>query len=111
MDEYLTGLEGIQIMVKARAKLVERLPSGEFSEQGIAKALNVSVRSLQRKLKEEGTTFKTLVDETRRDLALQYIKDSTASINEMAYLLGYSEHANFSRAFKRWTGVTPSAAR
>ncbi len=111
VDEYLTSLEGTQIMVKARGKLVERLPSGEFSEQGIAKALNVSVRSLQRKLKEEGTTFKTLVDETRRDLALQYIKDSTVSINEMAYLLGYSEHANFSRAFKRWTGVAPSAAR
>lgn len=69
------------------------------------------VRGLQRRRKQEGTTFKTLVDDTRRDLALQYVKDSTVSINEMAYLLGYSEHANFSRAFKRWTGVAPSAAR
>ncbi len=111
VDEYLAGLEGAQITVKARAKLVERLPSGEFSEKGIADALNVSVRGLQRKLKDEGTTFKQLVDNTRRDLALQYVKDSTVSINEMAYLLGYSEHANFSRAFKRWTGVAPSAAR
>ncbi len=111
VDEFLAGLEGAQIMVKARAKLVERLPSGEFSEQDIAQALHISVRGLQRKLKKEGTTFRRLVDDTRHDLALQYIKDSTVSINEMAYLLGYSEHANFSRAFKRWTGIAPSAAR
>jgi AraC-like DNA-binding protein len=66
---------------------------------------------MQRRLADEGTTFKQLLDNTRRELALQYIRDQTVSINEMTYLLGYSELANFSRAFKRWTGQSPRAMR
>ena len=65
------------------------------------------MRSLQRRLGDEHTTFKQLLDDTRRELALQYIRDPSVTITEMTYLLGYSEPANFSRAFKRWTGVTP----
>ncbi len=111
IDAYLGQLDRDNVAATAKARLIEQLPSGSVSEQDIAKSLNVSVRSLQRKLGDEGTTFKQLLDDTRRELALQYIKDPTVTINEMTYLLGYSEPANFSRAFKRWTGRSPRAVR
>jgi AraC-like DNA-binding protein len=66
---------------------------------------------LQRKLAEEGLAFEDLVDEMRRDLALRYLADPKIAVAEVAYLLGYSEPSPFNRAFKRWTGVTPSEAR
>jgi AraC-like DNA-binding protein len=91
--------------------LIEKLPAGTPSEGDIARALNLSVRSLQRRLGDEHTTFKQLLDDTRRELALQYIRDPSVTITEMTYLLGYAEPANFSRAFKRWTGSSPSAVR
>ncbi len=111
IDRYLAQLERDNIAASTKALLVKQLPSGSATEGGIAKALNLSVRTMQRRLTDEGTTFKQLLDNTRRELALQYIRDQTVSINEMTYLLGYSELANFSRAFKRWTGQSPRAMR
>lgn len=111
IDEYLHQLDRDNVSAGVRIKLIERLPSGSVSKEEIASALNTSVRSLQRHLHEEGTSFKQALDDTRRELALQYIKDPRVSINEITYLLGYSEPANFSRAFKRWTGNSPTAQR
>jgi AraC-like DNA-binding protein len=71
----------------------------------------MSLRSLQRKLLEEGTSYARLLEETRRDMAKNYIENSILSINEIAYLLGFSEPANFTRAFRRWYDVTPSSYR
>jgi AraC-like DNA-binding protein len=68
------------------------------------------LRSLQRKLHERGVTFRKLLDETRRQLADQYLKDSMLTVSEIAYLLGFSEVSSFSRAFRRWTGHAPRAA-
>jgi AraC-like DNA-binding protein len=73
--------------------------------------LHVSERSLQRRLDAEGTSFAQLVDEVRRDLALRYVADARIALGEVAYLLGFAEPSPFYRAFKRWTGMTPSAAR
>jgi AraC-like DNA-binding protein len=111
IDTYLSHLDRSHVAARTRAKLIEKLPAGTPSEGGIARALNLSVRSLQRRLSDEHTTFKQLLDDTRRELALQYIRDPSVTITEMTYLLGYSEPANFSRAFKRWTGSSPSAVR
>lgn len=111
IDRYLAQLERDNIAASTKALLVKQLPSGSVTEGGVATALNLSVRTMQRRLADEGTTFKQLLDNTRRELALQYIRDQTVSINEMTYLLGYSELANFSRAFKRWTGQSPRAMR
>jgi AraC-like DNA-binding protein len=97
--------------MQVKTKLIQELPSGNISEEIIAEDLYMSQRSLQRRLREEGTTYKELLNETRRDLAAQYIKASSVSINEITYLLGFSEPSNFSRAFKRWTGVSPSEYR
>jgi AraC-like DNA-binding protein len=66
---------------------------------------------LQRKLQEENTSFKQLLDETRRELADQYIRNPMVSIGEITYLLGFSEPSNFSRAFKRWNGTPPAEYR
>jgi len=82
----------------------EKYPSIEQT----ADALNVSVRTLQRKLKNENVSFQLLVDKTQKDLAINYVSDKHYSISEIAYILGYSEPTAFSRAFKRWTGKNPS---
>lgn len=111
IDEYLSHLDGTSVGIRTKAKITELLPSGSVSEEKIAAILNLSVRSMQRKLKEEGSSFKELLNQTRQELAEQYIENSRLSINEITYLLGFSDPANFSRAFKRWHGVSPSQYR
>jgi AraC-like DNA-binding protein len=96
---------------RVRVLLVERLPSGEPSQREIARAVASSTRALQRRLAAEGTTYTQLVDETRRELALAYMSDTRYSLGEIAYLLGFSGGNNFARAFRRWTGKTPSEYR
>jgi AraC-like DNA-binding protein len=71
----------------------------------------VSVRSLQRKLADKGTSFARLLEDTRRELSRQYVANSRLSVAEITYLLGFSDPANFTRAFRRWTGQSPSTFR
>lgn len=111
IERYLAQLDRDNIAARIKAQLLVELPSGTVTEEDVAKSLHLSVRTMQRRLHEEGTSYKQLLDDTRREIALQYIRDRTVSINEMTYLLGYSEPANFSRAFKRWTGQSPRAMR
>lgn len=92
-------------------KIVERLPDGPPNQQQIAEALHVSNRTLQRKLKEEGTSFMDLLQDTRLELARKYLRHPNRSVVETAYLLGFSEPSTFSRAFKRWTGMAPAEFR
>jgi len=105
--DYLARLDRSHVAPQLKAKLVDALPSGAPDVEHLASALNMSLRSLQRKLQEEGTSFNTLLDETRRELATCYIDDRQLSISEISYLLGFSEPANFTRAFRRWTGTAP----
>jgi len=111
IDEYLSHLDGASVGIRVKASITELLPSGSVTEERIASLLNLSVRSMQRRLKEEETSFKALLNLTRQELAEQYIDNSRLSINEITYLLGFSDPANFSRAFKRWHGVSPSQYR
>ena len=92
-------------------KIVEKLPDGAPGQQQIAAALHVSNRTLQRKLREENTSFKELLKDTRMQLARKYLRSPGRSVVETAYLLGFSEPSTFSRAFKRWTGVAPAQYR
>jgi AraC-like DNA-binding protein len=87
------------------------LPHGKAHKQNIAKMLALSTRTLSRKLTEEGTTFEKVLDDLRRSLALQYIKDPGISLSQIAYLLGYEGSSSFNHAFMRWTGSSPSAVR
>jgi len=96
---------------RVRAAIVERLPSGEPLQSEVARAVGSSTRGLQRKLAADGTTYAALVDDTRRGLAIAYARDSRYSLTEVAYLLGFSGGNNFTRAFRRWTGKSPSEYR
>jgi AraC-like DNA-binding protein len=92
-------------------QIVEKLPDGPPNQQQIADALHVSNRTLQRKLKGEGTSFMDLLQDTRLQLARKYLRQPSRSVVETSYLLGFSEPSTFSRAFKRWTGVAPAEFR
>ena len=73
----------------------------------VAAHLNMSVRTLQRKLKTEGVTFQKMLNELRNELAVSYLKRGDLSIKEISYLLNYSEPSTFVRSFKSWSGSTP----
>jgi len=107
-DQLLAALPKVETATsRVRARLLEELRSGEPSAARVAKALGMSSRTLARRLEEEGTSLKALLDDTRRSLALSYTKDSELLLADIALLLGFSHAAAFNRAFKRWTGVTP----
>jgi AraC-like DNA-binding protein len=91
--------------------LVSRIAGGDIRTQAVARVLNVSARTLQRRLAEEGVTFQALVDRARKDAASRYLGNANLAIGEVAYLVGFSEPAPFHRAFKRWFGVTPERFR
>jgi AraC-like DNA-binding protein len=109
--ETLARLDKRDVMTRARASLLERLTSGVLSEQDLAGDLHMSRRSLQRRLAEADATYQSLLDDTRRDLALRHIEDPAKSITDIAFLLGYSQQSAFTRAFRRWTGASPSDYR
>lgn len=87
------------------------LPHGKAQRTAVATALAMSTRTLSRRLAEEGTTYEQVLDELRRSLALQYIKEESLSLSQITWLLGYEELTSFNHAFRRWTGRSPSAAR
>ncbi|MFV1992457.1 MAG: AraC family transcriptional regulator [Acidiferrobacterales bacterium] len=109
--KYLKTLNRNSVAMQVRSKLIEMMPSGQVAEEMVASELNLSLRSMQRKLGEEKTSFSALYKKIRQDMAGEYIKDSAMSMTEIAFLLGFSEQANFSRAYRRWYGMSPSAAR
>lgn len=82
-------------------------PGSSGSVAHVAHALNLSVRTLQRRLVEAGTTFREVSDDVRDRLAQGYLADERVSIAEVACLLGFSDQSSFNRAFRRWTGTTP----
>ncbi len=107
-------LEQLQVPTwarKVRACLEAQLPNGEPSAERIAQSLHLSLRSLQRHLAEEGSSYEQLLSDTRQALALVHMRDPRCSISEIAYLLGFADTSSFSRAFKRWTGQAPSQYR
>jgi len=91
--------------------LLRIVQHGDFSLKRVARELALSPRTLQRRLKEEGSVYQDLVVEVRNSLAKQYLSDSPFSFVEIAFLLGYSKLSAFHRAFKRWTGQTPGEYR
>lgn len=79
--------------------------------EDIAQILNVSSRTLRRMLIAEGTTFQTLIDHLRQDLAINYLRNTDMTLEQIAFSVGFSEYTNFRRAFKRWKGVPPGKYR
>ncbi len=88
-----------------------QLPEGEPSAERTAQHLHLTLRGLQRHLADEGCSYDLLLNQCRQNLALQHMLEAGTSLNEIAYLLGFTDTISFSRAFKRWTGMTPSQYR
>jgi len=102
-------VSGLQGMVANQ--LVSLLPSGEARAAAVARRLGMSTRSFTRSLAEEGTTFGEILERVRQRLATRYLADDRKSVQQIAWLLGYSEPGAFNHAYKRWTGATPRRAR
>lgn len=95
------------LVEKIRYYLLTNAYLGIPSLVEIAANFNVSPRTLQRKLKEEGISYQDVADEVRKSLAIHYLEEGGYPVKEISYMLGYNELSAFTRAFKRWTGKTP----
>lgn len=109
--EYVAKLDNSNIVERVKLAVINEMGSGNFSDSTIAESLHMSQRTLQRRLEENNTTFKMVVNKVRQDLADTYLNDSSLSLTEISFMLGFSEMSAFSRAFKRWTGESPSHFR
>ena len=111
-EELLESLERSKsVRGQVESLLMPILHTGDIGIDALAVALGLNRQSLYRKLKAEGVTFQEVVDELRRKLAHHYLQGNKVSVNEIAYLLGFSDGTAFSRAFKRWTGQSPRSWR
>ncbi|MGD8357389.1 MAG: AraC family transcriptional regulator [Lysobacterales bacterium] len=109
--EYLAKLDRADVVANVRARIIELLPSGECSQSRVAEDLFLSPRTLQQRLGDRGTSFHELLNDMRRELATGYLSRSGISVTEITFLLGFTDVSNFTRAFKRWTGMSPTQYR
>jgi len=109
--EYLARFSESRVTHLVRQVLCRQLPQGEPKREAVAQALHLSQRTLQRRLQEEGSSFQQLLDDTRRELAEQYLAQANLTLLEIAYLLGFADPSNFFRAFRRWFDATPGEYR
>jgi AraC-like DNA-binding protein len=99
------------LVEQVKRAIADRLASGNASLDGVAAELGMSNRSLSRRLAGLGSSFNSLLDGMRAQLAERYLHESQLSCTEIAFVLGYSDVSSFNHAFKRWTGSTPTASR
>ena len=111
LAEYLTRFNKSDIVASVYSALIELMPNGEPTREKVAGVLGTSSRSLHRKLNDLNTSYKVILDDTRKHLAMQYIKQSDLSITTITYQLGFLDSSSFSRSFKRWAGCSPSDYR
>jgi len=104
---YIASLDKSAVATAVRQLLVQMLPSGKTDQDTVAQRLYRSTSTLQRQLGAEGTNYRSVLESTRRDLAEQYLQDSEYTQAQIAFMVGFSDQSNFSRAFKRWTGMSP----
>ena len=102
LDNRIDFVNGVKSMIAGR------LCHGNFQVEEIAASLNMSKRTLHRKLTDENTTYQQLLDDVRQEMALSYLEKGQCNITNIPFLLGYSDARGFNRAFKRWTGTSPS---
>jgi len=105
LDQWATTVE------RLRGALLEALPAGGVSMQTLCHKLGLSSRTLQRRLKDEGSSFQQTLDSVRAELAQHYLKHSSMTGSEISFLLGFEDPNSFVRAFHGWTGTTPQTAR
>jgi len=106
-EQYVEALDPRKVASQVRQLLIALLPSGKVDQDLVSSRLNRSTSTLQRQLKSEGLSYRDVLESTQRDLAETYLRDKRHSLAQIAYLLGFSEQSNFSRAFRRWTSMSP----
>lgn len=112
LDAELSEIaEEAPLVARAKDAIAQALNEGAPKMADIARGLGLSARSFHRRLSENGMSFQTLTEDTRRDLAEGLLRDESHSLAEIAFLTGFSEQSSFTRAFKRWVGTTPASYR
>lgn len=111
LDDFMARIDKNDLSHVIKNKIFELLPLGAPSQTDIAEYLGMSLRNLQRKLHDQGTSYKEILESTRKKLAMNYIAQQHLSLSEIGYLVGFSSVGNFNRAFKRWTNQTPGDYR
>lgn len=106
--EYLIKIYKEDVVNRVRSEIGKRLTTGEVNKKQVAKAIGMSSRSFQEKLRKKNTSFSQILDEMRKTLAIAYLESRELSIGEIAYKVGYADAPGFTKAFKRWTGQSPS---
>lgn len=110
--QYLNRVRQYSFTVRVEEEIEELLKAGESARiQAVAARLNMSSRTLQRRLEGERTVFMQLVDKHRKQLAHDALAHTERSITEIAYTIGFSDPSNFSRTCARWFGCSPAAYR
>ena len=99
------------VVQSVRAELLQMIPSGSYSLEKLSSHLGVSGRTLQRELQQAGTSYQHECSQAQSELACSYLKNPVASLQDVALLSGYTEVSSFTRAFKKWTGLTPGQYR
>ena len=97
------------IRAQIEAQILPKMHEGSISMDKVAHDIAMSRQTLYRRLKDEGVTFAEIHDDLRQRMAVEYLAGQKVTVNETAYLLGFSEASSFVRAFKRWTGFSPTA--
>ncbi len=112
-DQLLERLPGPapSLVGRVRAAIVKDLRSGGTTVAQVARTLGFGERTLRRRLDEEGSSYNEVLSELRMELANRYLEDLRLAIDEVAFLLGYSDRSTFIRAFRQWTGQTPAQFR
>ena len=105
------GKVSSSLQATVESEVVALLPHGRAHVDTVARNLGMSPRTLARRLADESASYGGVLDDLRRDLARRHLKDGSLSLNQIAWLLGYSEVTSFNHAFKRWTGGSPKSAR
>jgi AraC-like DNA-binding protein len=116
LDSHLEGelreiVDEASIEALTKDVIARSLSEGIPKVADVARTLGLSVRSLHRRLAEDGLSFRTVTEQTRKELAEGLLRDERYSLSEIAFLTGFSEQSAFNRAFKRWIGRTPAQHR
>ena len=104
---YIRSLDLGTVATAVRKMLIQTLPSGRADQDTVAKRLHRSRSTLQRQLSAEGTSYREILESTRRALAERYLAEGDYSQVQIAFMTGFADQSNFARAFKRWTGLSP----